>query len=151
MKFTLRALRTVGFEVKVTESLVKGIPVIAYKAGGIPLQIRHNISGFLVDTIGDTTTVAQHLYDLITNESLYNQMSSAAKADIGEDYFTVFNTINWLWCCRVISKTKLHSFSVAAETDFDPLMAKVDDSLDSDSINLGGRIWVKESWQSVFK
>lgn len=41
-----------GFEVKVTEALLKGTPVIATKAGGIPLQVRDGETGFLVE-IGD--------------------------------------------------------------------------------------------------
>lgn len=36
-----------GFEVKVTEAVRKRIPVIASKAGGIPLQIREGINGWL--------------------------------------------------------------------------------------------------------
>eukprot|EP00624_Nannochloropsis_granulata_P006562 evm.model.NODE_49373_length_27502_cov_28.034180.1 len=52
-----------GFEVKVTEAIAKGVPVVAYAAGGIPFQIRHGENGFLVP-VGDTNAVAEHLYNL---------------------------------------------------------------------------------------
>ena len=45
-KIVLQLSHKEGFEFKVTEALMKGRPVIAYRAGGIPLQIEHNKSGF---------------------------------------------------------------------------------------------------------
>ncbi|HET7637757.1 MAG TPA: glycosyltransferase, partial [Ktedonobacteraceae bacterium] len=85
-----------GFEVKVTEALMKGKPVIAYNAGGIPLQIQDGITGYLVER-GDTTQVAQHLYNLLTDESAYQRMSEAACENAGKDYLTVPNAISWLY------------------------------------------------------
>ena len=49
-----------GFEVKVTEAFKKGKPVIAYRTGGIPLQIRHGMAGYFVRS-GDTKKVAEYL------------------------------------------------------------------------------------------
>ena len=43
-----------GFEVKVTEAIMKGVPIVATKAGGIPLQVRDGETGFLVE-VGDVT------------------------------------------------------------------------------------------------
>src|SRR2546421_12326237 len=83
-----------GFEVKVTEALMKGKPVVAYKVGGIPLQIQDGITGHLVE-VGDITQVAQHLYDLLTDESHYQRMSKAAAELAGKDYLTIPNAI----CC----------------------------------------------------
>ena len=85
-----------GFEVKVTEALMKGKPVIAYNAGGIPLQIQDGITGYLVER-GDTTLVAQHLYNLLTDESAYQRMSEAAYEYAGKDYLTIPNAISWLY------------------------------------------------------
>ncbi|HYL43501.1 MAG TPA: glycosyltransferase [Ktedonobacteraceae bacterium] len=85
-----------GFEVKVTEALMKGKPVIAYNAGGIPLQIQDGITGYLVER-GDTTQVAQHLYNLLTDESAYQRMSEAACENAGKDYLTIPNAISWLY------------------------------------------------------
>lgn len=38
-----------GFEVKVSEALHRGIPIVTTKARGIPLQIKHGKSGYLVE------------------------------------------------------------------------------------------------------
>src|SRR3989440_4575871 len=85
-----------GFEVKVTEALMKGKPVVAYKVGGIPLQIQDGITGHLVE-VGDITQVAQNLYDLLTDESHYQRMSKAAAELAGKDYLTIPNAICWLY------------------------------------------------------
>ncbi len=40
-----------GFGLVVSEALWKGTPVVAGRAGGIPLQVQDGVSGFLVDTV----------------------------------------------------------------------------------------------------
>jgi len=40
-----------GFGLTVTEALWKGVPVVATKAGGIPLQVIDHVTGFLVDDL----------------------------------------------------------------------------------------------------
>lgn len=88
-----------GFEVKVSEALIKGKPVIAYRTGGIPLQIEHGVTGYLVEP-GNTHQVADHAYDLLTDKSLYKKMSEAAARKVDRentDYFTVNNAYKWLF------------------------------------------------------
>ncbi|KAI9494832.1 hypothetical protein BDB00DRAFT_817251 [Zychaea mexicana] len=87
-----------GFEVKVTEALHKGVPVVAYEAGGIPLQIQRNVDGFL-EKIGDVKGVADRLYELTTDDGLRNKMGAAAKKAVTEEFFTVWNSIGWLHLC----------------------------------------------------
>lgn len=86
-----------GFEIKVTEALMKGKPIIAYRVGGIPLQIEDGIDGYLVDEVGNTTQVALHLYDLLTDQNLYARMCRAAEERANRDYLTVPNAICWLY------------------------------------------------------
>ncbi|ORX60270.1 hypothetical protein DM01DRAFT_1316736 [Hesseltinella vesiculosa] len=88
-----------GFEVKVTEAFQKGVPLIAYEAGGIPLQIIRNVTGFLVP-IGDIQGVADHLYQLLTDPALHKSMSNAGLATLTEEYFTVWNTMAWIHLCN---------------------------------------------------
>src|SRR6266566_1581709 len=96
-----------GFEVKVTEALMKGKPVVAYRVGGIPLQIQDGITGHLVE-VGNTTQVAQHLYDLLTDKSKYQRMSTAATELAGKDYLTIPNAICWLYLAlQSLSNEKL--------------------------------------------
>lgn len=85
-----------GFEVKVTEALLKGKPLIAYRTGGIPLQIEEGVNGYLV-TVHDTTLVAQHLYNLFTDAELYQRMSQAAETLANREYLTLPNAICWLY------------------------------------------------------
>jgi hypothetical protein len=75
---------------------MKGKPVIAYRAGGIPLQIQEGMNGYLVE-VGDTEQVARHLYDLLTNDDLYHNMSMAAPYLVSKDYLTVPNALCWLF------------------------------------------------------
>jgi hypothetical protein len=77
-----------GFEVKVSEALHKGKPVIASRAGGIPLQLRHGHSGFLVAP-RDAAAVAHHLYQLFIDEKLYAKMSVNAKKSVSDEVSTV--------------------------------------------------------------
>jgi glycosyltransferase involved in cell wall biosynthesis len=91
-----------GFEIKVSEALRKGKPVIATRAGGIPLQVQHGKNGFLVD-IGDTEAVSQHLYDLWTDQMLYERMSEYALRSVSDEVSTVGNTLSWLYLASKMS------------------------------------------------
>jgi glycosyltransferase involved in cell wall biosynthesis len=92
-----------GFEVKVSEALHKGIPVIATRAGGIPLQVQHNKSGFLVEP-GDYQAVAKHLYDLFTDEALYEEMSHFAETHVSDEVGTVGNALSWLYLADTLAR-----------------------------------------------
>jgi alpha,alpha-trehalose phosphorylase (configuration-retaining) len=85
-----------GFEVKVSEAIHKGKPVIATKAGGIPLQVQHGQNGFLVE-IGDWKAVAGHMFDLWTDDKLYKKMSQFAKHSVSDEIGTVGNALAWFY------------------------------------------------------
>jgi glycosyltransferase involved in cell wall biosynthesis len=85
-----------GFEVKVSEALHAGKPVIACRTGGIPLQIVDGKSGYLT-TPGDNDAVAKHLFELYTDEALYRNMSQYAKTHVSDEVSTVGNTAAWLY------------------------------------------------------
>jgi alpha,alpha-trehalose phosphorylase (configuration-retaining) len=91
----LQLSRKEGFEIKVTEALMKGKPVIAYRTGGIPLQIKDTVNGFLVNP-GDTDQVAEHLFTLLTDVNKYRLMSQAAKENYDKSLLTIPNAIRWL-------------------------------------------------------
>ncbi|KXN93389.1 Trehalose phosphorylase [Leucoagaricus sp. SymC.cos] len=92
-----------GFEVKVSEALHAGKPVIACRTGGIPLQIVHGKSGYLT-TPGDNDAVARHLYDLHTDEGLYRTMSEWAKTHVSDEVGTVGNAAAWLYLAVMYSR-----------------------------------------------
>ncbi|PGH29501.1 hypothetical protein GX50_07746 [[Emmonsia] crescens] len=94
-----------GFEVKVSEALHKGKPVIATMAGGIPLQVQDGKNGFLVE-VGDTDAVAQHLFNLWTDDELYYRLSSWAADSVSDEVSTVGNMLSWLYLASEMSKGK---------------------------------------------
>jgi len=91
----------------VTESLAKNVPVIAYAAGGIPHQILHGVNGYLLK-VGDTEGVAQHLFNLCTDDELYltisgkNPNGGGRGRGIREEFTSVFQAVNWLFLCNEI-------------------------------------------------
>lgn len=84
-------------------SIHKGIPVIATRTGGIPLQVQHEKNGFLVQP-GDHEAVANHLHELLTDNSLYERMSSYAATSVSDEVSTVGNAVNWLYLATAMSK-----------------------------------------------
>jgi hypothetical protein len=85
-----------GFEVKVSEAVHAGKPVVCYRTGGIPLQVVDGKSGYVV-TPGDHQTVAKHLYNLYTDEDLYREMSQYAKSHVSDEVGTVGNAVAWMY------------------------------------------------------
>lgn len=85
-----------GFEVKVSEALHHGVPIIATRRGGIPLQLEHGKSGFLVD-VGEYDAVANYLNHLFTDHDAYDRMSHYAATHVSDEVSTVGNALSWLY------------------------------------------------------
>lgn len=102
-KIALQLSTREGFEVKVSEALHAGVPVIASRTGGIPLQIQHGKSGYLCD-VGDNERVAGHLYDLYTDEKLFEAVSSFARKNVSDEVSTVGNAAAWLYLAVMYSR-----------------------------------------------
>ena len=95
-KFALQLSTREGFEVKVSEALHTGKPIVASRTGGIPLQVQHGKSGYLVEC-GDNSTVAKRLFDLFMDEGLYKQMSDFARTHVSDEVSTVGNAAAWMY------------------------------------------------------
>lgn len=102
-KIALQLSTREGFEVKVSEALHTGKPVVACRTGGIPLQIQHGKSGFLCEP-GDNAAVAKHLFDLYTDEDLYRRMSKFARENVSDEVGTVGNAAAWLYLATMYSR-----------------------------------------------
>ncbi|KKY29770.1 putative clock-controlled-9 protein [Diaporthe ampelina] len=85
-----------GFEVKVSEALHAGRPVIVTNTGGIPLQVKPDINGFLVEP-GDWAAVAKHLVNLFTDDELHKRMSYEARTGVSDEVGTVGNALSWFY------------------------------------------------------
>lgn len=106
-KIALQLSTREGFEVKVSEALHTGKPVVASRTGGIPLQIQDGKSGFLCNP-GDNDTVAKHLFNLYTDKTLYETMSEYARSHVSDEVGTVGNAAAWLYLAAVLTRgTKL--------------------------------------------
>ena len=102
-KFALQLSTREGFEVKVSEALHAGIPVVASRTGGIPLQIQHGKSGYLCEP-GDNATVAKYLVELYTDKELYSRMSAFAAKNVSDEVGTVGNAAAWLYLAVMYSR-----------------------------------------------
>jgi len=102
-KVALQLSTREGFEVKVSEALHKGTPVIATLRGGIPLQVEHGKSGFLVES-GDNSAVASYLNHLLTDADAYEKMSEYAAMHVSDEVSTVGNALVWLYLADALAK-----------------------------------------------
>ncbi|KAF7549550.1 hypothetical protein G7046_g8310 [Stylonectria norvegica] len=93
-----------GFEIKVSEALHAGVPVIVSNEGGIPLQVKDKVNGFLVQP-GDWKTVAGHLMDLFTDDELHLKMSHEARTGVSDEVGTVGNALGWFYLAAKWNET----------------------------------------------
>ncbi|KAJ6547418.1 glycosyltransferase family 4 protein [Mycena capillaripes] len=94
-----------GFEVKVSEAIHAGIPIVASLTGGIPLQVEHGKSGYLTTPgAAGNESVAKYLFDLYTDEDLYRKMSQYAKTHVSDEVGTVGNAAAWLYLAVMYSR-----------------------------------------------
>ena len=73
----IHAARADTFPNTVLEALACGTPVVATDVGGIPEQIEHGKTGFLV-SVGDAVTMANFIQILLENQNINQQMSELA-------------------------------------------------------------------------
>ncbi len=92
-----------GFEVKVTEALMKGKPVIVSNRGGIPLQVVDGEGGFIVDP-KDHKKAAELLYALHTDSALYDNQSKYARENANPAHTTVQNAVNWMYLATMLAE-----------------------------------------------
>ncbi|MCZ7568549.1 MAG: glycosyltransferase [Ardenticatenaceae bacterium] len=72
-----------GFGLVVTEALWKGKPVIGGNVGGIPLQIVHGVSGYLVNSMPETAEV---VIDLLQHPSKADAMGRAGREHVRKHF-----------------------------------------------------------------
>jgi trehalose synthase len=72
-----------GFGLVVAEGLWKEIPVVGGAVGGIPLQIQHGRTGFLVSSVEDC---AEHCLELLRDPALRTRMGQAGREHVRENF-----------------------------------------------------------------
>jgi trehalose synthase len=72
-----------GFGLVVSESLWKGTPVVAGRAGGIPMQMPEGVGGLLVDSVEEC---AKAMLTLLTDRELANELGRSGRAHVRENF-----------------------------------------------------------------
>ena len=72
-----------GFGLTVTEALWKGTPVVAGNVGGIRLQVKNGVGGFLVDSVEEC---AERTDYLLTHETERRALGGAGKEHVRENF-----------------------------------------------------------------
>ena len=88
-----------GFESRVTDAILAGVPVIGSNRGGIPLQITEGRSGYIIDP-ADTTAWAEEIAYFFTNPQHADFMRAECRKlakSFNYEYTTVPNAICWLY------------------------------------------------------
>jgi trehalose synthase len=72
-----------GFGLVVSEALWKGTPVVAGRAGGIPLQLEDGVSGYLVDSVEDC---AARVHELLADPARRREFGERGRAHVAERF-----------------------------------------------------------------
>ncbi|MGD6808438.1 MAG: glycosyltransferase [Candidatus Bathyarchaeia archaeon] len=82
-----------GFGLTVTEALWKGVPVVARRVGGIPLQVINGQNGFLIDTV---ERAAEKTLYLLKNQETAKQMGVNGKELVRKKYLIISHLKDYL-------------------------------------------------------
>jgi len=98
----IHAAKADTFPMTVTEALACGIPVVATEVGGIPEQIKHGETGFLVPP-GDAEAMADRVVQLLENDDVRMKMKERATVDAQHRFGLELQVKNFLaWYEEVI-------------------------------------------------
>jgi trehalose synthase len=106
-----------GFGLVVSESLWKETPVVAGRAGGIPLQMSDGVGGILVDSVEQC---AEGILKLLTNEDLSRELGAKGRERVREHFLLPRLLLNELSLVRDVLDEHAQS-RVAAAAYRDPV------------------------------
>ena len=95
-----------GFETRVTDAILKGVPIIGSNRGGIPLQIKEGITGHVKDPY-DTDAWAARISELMLDIDAYESLqASTIELGLPENYkfTTIPNISRWLWLAQNVGE-----------------------------------------------
>jgi len=71
----------------ILEAMASGLPVVAFRTGGVAEIVRHGETGYIAES-GDKASAVEHLLRLVGNSVLRAQMGQAARQHV-EDYYAL--------------------------------------------------------------
>lgn len=89
-----------GFGLTVTEGLWKGKPVVGGNVGGIPLQIIHDKTGYLVNTVAEC---AERVLHLLRYPEEAERLGQAGKEHVRENFLTTRHLRDYLYIFRTLA------------------------------------------------
>lgn len=95
-----------GFALTVTEAMWKGKPVVGAAVGGIKLQVKDGITGFLVRSIEET---AERIVFLLRNPDLGKEMGELGKEQVRKNFLITRHLRDYLRLLRLAAPTSLPS------------------------------------------
>jgi trehalose synthase len=87
-----------GFALTVTEAMWKGKPVVGAAVGGIKLQVKDGITGFLVRSIEE---VAERITFLLHNPDLAREMGEVGKEQVRKNFLITRHLRDYLRLLRI--------------------------------------------------
>ena len=90
-----------GFGLVVSEALWKGTPVVAGRAGGIPLQMPDGVGGRMVDSVEEC---AAAMLELLNDRELAEQLGRSGREHVREHFLLPRLLMEELRCCARLSR-----------------------------------------------
>jgi trehalose synthase len=82
-----------GFGLTVSEGLWKGRPVIGGRAGGIVLQVRDGVDGYLVDSVDEC---AKRTIELLADPATADTMGESGREHVRANFLSTRELEDWL-------------------------------------------------------
>ncbi len=82
-----------GFGLTIAEGLWKGKPVIGGNVGGIPLQIEHGVTGYLVESVEEASAYA---LEIMRDHAKAHHMGELGREVVREKFLSTSNLRNYL-------------------------------------------------------
>ncbi len=116
-----------GFGLAVTEGMACGLPTIGTNVGGIPLQVKDNYNGFLVE-VGDYKNTAQKIVQILTDKKLSSKMSKNALELVKKDFLIERGIEKHLMLYNKVIKMKdeFHSLEFIDKKDISAIITDMD-------------------------
>jgi len=84
-----------GFGLAVTEAMYKATPVVASNVGGIKLQIKNGVNGFLLEP-NDIEGFAQKIIKIIKNKKMAQKIGRTAKKNVIDNFIITRHLENYI-------------------------------------------------------